>query len=94
MAKSLDPKTLDAYAGKYEIEQLRDHAERVADRGWAVPYSSQVKHQQELLPLSETRFFVVIGIDIYDVEFTLDETNQVTGLVVTVYGQSFTARRK
>jgi len=33
-------------------------------------------------------------MDIYDVEFTVDETNQVTGLVLTVYGQSFTARRK
>ncbi len=48
----------------------------------------------ELLPLSETRFFIVVGIDIYDVQFTFDETNQVTGLVVTLYGQSFTAKRK
>jgi hypothetical protein len=47
----------------------------------------------ELLPLSETHFFIVVGVDIYDVEFTFDETNQVTGLALTVYGQSFTARR-
>jgi hypothetical protein len=48
---------------------------------------------QELFALSETRFFLVSGTDIYDVEFTFDETNQVTGLVVTVYGQSYRARR-
>jgi len=33
-------------------------------------------------------------MDTYDVKFTFDGTNQVTGLVLTIYGQSFTARRK
>ena len=93
VAKNLDPKILDGYAGEYEIEQLGITliVSRVQD-GLTIQQSGEAPG--ELLPLSETRFFLVVGIDVYDVEFTIDKTNQVTGMVLTVYGQSYTASRK
>jgi CubicO group peptidase (beta-lactamase class C family) len=92
VAKSIDPKTLDAYVGLYKIEQvgMTLSVSRVQD-GLTIQQADEAPG--ELLPLSETRFCVVVGADVYDVEFTFDEANQVTGLVVTVYGQSFTARK-
>ncbi|MDD1717410.1 MAG: serine hydrolase [Methanoregulaceae archaeon] len=94
VAKSLDPQTLDAYAGEYEIEQLGGATLSVSRIEDGLFIQAPDETPQELLPLSETRFFMVLGIDIYDFEFTMDGTNQVTGLIVTVYGQSYTARRK
>jgi hypothetical protein len=93
MLKGIDPKTLDAYAGEYEIEQLGMTLSVSRDRdGLTIQQPGEAPG--ELLPLSATRFFLIVGIDIYEVEFIFDETNQVTGLVVTVYGQSYPARRK
>jgi len=92
LAKSMDPKTLDGYAGEYKVEEMGItlSVSRIED-GLTIQQAGEAP--QELFALSETRFFLVSGTDIYDVEFTFDETNQVTGLVVTVYGQSYTARR-
>jgi CubicO group peptidase (beta-lactamase class C family) len=92
MAKSMDPRTLDAYAGEYKIEQLGItlSVSRIED-GLTIQQPGEAP--QELLALSETRFFLVVGTDLYDVEFTVEGASQVTGLVVTVYGQSYTAKR-
>jgi len=92
MAKSIDPKILDGYAGEYKIEQLGItlSVSRIED-GLTIQQPGEAP--QELLALSETRFFMVVGTDVYDVEFTVEGASQVTGLVVTVYGQSYTAKR-
>ena len=93
LAESMDSKILDAYAGVYQVEQhgitlsvLRVEKGLLIQQGDETPV--------ELLPLSETRFFIVIGADNYEMEFTFDNTNQVTGMVVTQDGQSITAVRK
>jgi CubicO group peptidase (beta-lactamase class C family) len=94
VAKSMDPQMLDVYTGEYEIEQLGGITLTVLRIEDGLYMQTPGEAPVELLPLSETRFFVVIGVDVYDIEFTMDGTNQVTGLVLTVYGQSFPARRK
>ena len=94
LAESMAPEILDAYVGEYEIEQLGGITLSVSRIEHGLYIQQPGGEPGELLPLSETHFFLVVGMDIYDVEFTVDETNQVTGLVLTVYGQSFTARRK
>lgn len=94
LAKNLDPKTLDAYAGEYEIEQFGGMTLSVSRVEDGLYIQTPGEAPVELLPLSETRFFMVLGIDVYDVAFTVDETNQANGLLLTVYGQSYTARRK
>jgi hypothetical protein len=94
LAKSLDPETLDAYAGEYEIEQFGGISLNVSRIEDGLYVQTPGEAPVELLPLSETRFFVVVGIDVYDIEFTMEGTTQVTGLVLTMYGQSYTARRK
>jgi len=93
VAKSLDPKILDGYVGEYEMEQLGItlSVSRVPDG----LYIQQPGYPPgELLPLSETRFFTVVGTDVYDIEFTLDGTNHASGLVVTGSGQRFLGKRK
>jgi Domain of unknown function (DUF3471) len=93
MLKSIDPKTLDAYAGEYKFEEF-EFTVRVSRIGDGLYIQQPGEAAQELLPSSKMRFFIIVGIDIFDFEFTFDETNHVTGLIVTEYGQSFTARRK
>jgi hypothetical protein len=91
-AKSLDPRILDAYVGKYEFEQFGETVSilHVQDR----LYTQEVGiGRSELFPLSETRFFIIVETEV-EIEFTFDETNRVIGLVATKNGQSFTARRK
>ena len=92
VAKSIDPKTLDAYVGEYKIEQVAMtlSVSRIED-GLTIQQPGEAP--QELRALSETRFFMVVGTDVYDVEFTVEGASQVTGLVVTVYGQTYRARR-
>jgi hypothetical protein len=93
LAESMDSKILDAYAGVYQIEQLGITLSVLrVEKGLLIQQGDETPG--ELLPLSETRFFIVVGNGIHEVEFTFDKTNQVTGMVLTVYGQSFTAMRK
>jgi CubicO group peptidase (beta-lactamase class C family) len=92
LAESIDPKTLDAYTGEYENEQfgITLSVSRIQDGLYIQKFGVG---RSELLPLSERRFFIFIKSEIV-VEFTFDETNQVTGLIVTENGQSCTAKRK
>jgi CubicO group peptidase (beta-lactamase class C family) len=92
LAESIDPKTLDAYVGEYEIEQFGITLSMSRIQNGLYMQQPGVG-RSELLPLSETRFFIFTESEIL-IEFTFDETNQVTGLIVTVNGQSYTARRK
>jgi hypothetical protein len=92
LAESMDPKTLDAYVGEYEIEEfgITLSVSRIQGR----LYTQQpCIARTELLPLSETRFFLVADSEVL-IEFSLDEANRVTGMVATKDGQSFVARRK
>ena len=93
LAASMDSKILDAYVGEYQVEQhgITLSVLRV-EKGLLIQQGDETPG--ELLPLSETRFFIVVGNDIHEVEFTFDKINKVTGMVLTVYGQSFTAMRK
>lgn len=92
LAESIDPKTLDAYVGEYEIEQfgITLSVSRIQN---GLYMQQPGVGRSELLPLSKTRFFIFTESEIF-IEFTFDETTQVTGMIVTVNGQSYTARRK
>jgi len=92
LAERIDPKTLDAYVGEYEIEEYG--ITLIVSRIQGRLYMQQPgTARTELFPLSETRFFTIADTEIL-FEFTLDEANQVTGLAATKNGQSFVATRK
>jgi CubicO group peptidase (beta-lactamase class C family) len=86
VARSLAPQTLDLYAGDYEFSDMGGFTLNVTGPGQA---------PQELLPLSTTRFFVPVGYDFYQFNFVPDAASgQTYHLVVTLYGMSYTGRRK
>ena len=88
----MDPKTLDAYIGEYEIGEfgIALSVSRIQGR----LYCQQLGiGRMELLPLSEKRFSAIADSEIL-MEFTFDEAKQVTGMLVTKNGQSFVAERK
>ncbi|MFO7684070.1 MAG: serine hydrolase domain-containing protein [Chloroflexota bacterium] len=94
VARSLEPQTLDLYVGAYEfpgaggltLSVTRTENKLYAARSGSAP--------QALLPLSTTRFFVPHGYDFFQLAFSPDAAGGACRLVLTIYGQSFTARRK
>jgi CubicO group peptidase (beta-lactamase class C family) len=97
LAKSLEPQMLDLYAGTYEF----------ADTGGVTANVTRVDNRlylhtealgglsTELLPLSTTRFFVPAGYDFYQLDFMPGAASgQEYRLVFTLWGESFTGRRK
>ncbi len=94
LAETQDPQTLNRYAGTYEF----------ADAGGLILTVSQVENklyirppgdaEQELLPLSATRFFIPFGYDFYELEFVSDPAGGAPRLVLSLYGMSFTGRRR
>ncbi|NTU55088.1 MAG: serine hydrolase [Anaerolineales bacterium] len=94
VAKNLEPQILDLYVGTYEFPEaggLTLSVTRVENKLYAAASGSAL---QELLPLSTTRFFVPHGYDFYQLNFSPDAASGTCRLVLTIYGQSFTARRK
>jgi hypothetical protein len=95
VAKSLNPQTLDLYAGTYEFPEaggLTVSVTRADNKLYAAESGSA---PQELLPLSTTRFVVPAGYDFYQLDFVPDAaTGQTYRLVLTLYGMSVTGRRK
>jgi CubicO group peptidase (beta-lactamase class C family) len=95
VGKSLEPQTLDLYAGIYEFPEaggLTVSVTRSENKLYAAQSGSS---PQELLPLSTTRFFVPTGYDYYQFDFVADaDTGQTYCLVLSVYGMSFTGRRE
>jgi hypothetical protein len=93
VARSLDPQTLDLYAGTYEFAELGGvtvSVTRVENKLYL-----QVPDQppQELLPLSGMRFFLPMGFDFYQFDFAVDEPSQTWRLILTLEGMSVTGRR-
>jgi len=95
VARSLNPQTLDLYAGTYEFPEaggLTLSVTRAENKLYAAQSGSA---PQELLPLSTTRFFIPFGYDFYQLDFVPDAaTGQTYRLVLTLYGMSVTGRRK
>jgi hypothetical protein len=93
VARSLDPQTLDLYAGTYEFAELGGVTVSVSRVENKLYLHVQDQPLQELLPLSETRFFVPMGFDFYQFDFAPDEPNQSWRIVLTLGGMSVTGRR-
>jgi CubicO group peptidase (beta-lactamase class C family) len=93
VARSLDPQTLDLYAGTYEFAGMGGVTLSVSRVGDKLYLNVPGQPPQELLPLSETRFFVPAGLDVYQFDFTLDAPGQTCRLVLTLGDMSFTGWR-
>jgi hypothetical protein len=95
VAGNLEPQTLDLYAGNYEFSDMGGFlvsVTRVEDKLYAAETGSE---PQELLPLSTTRFFIPFGYDFYQLKFVPEAADDQTYyLVLTMYGMSFTGRKK
>ena len=95
VAKSLDPQTLDLYAGTYEFPEGGGFTVTVTRTENKLYAAGPGSAPQELLPLSTTRFFVPMGYDFVQFDFVPDAaTGQTYRLVLTKWGTSFTGRRK
>jgi CubicO group peptidase (beta-lactamase class C family) len=94
VARSLDPQTLDLYAGTYEFAEMGGVALSVSRAENKLYLSVQGQPPQELLPLSETRFFVPAGFDFYQFDFTPDAPSQTCRLVLTLGDMSVTGWRQ
>jgi CubicO group peptidase (beta-lactamase class C family) len=95
VASSLNPQVLDLYTGAYEFPEAGGVTVAVTRTGNKLYASQSGSTPQELLPLSMEEFFVSVGYDIYQLTFMPDETGSKTyKLVLTMYGMSFTGRKK
>jgi len=95
VTKSLEPQTLDLYAGEYEISDTGGLTLNVTRTGNKLYVTSPGQAPQELLPLSTTRFFVPAGYDFFQLDFVPDAAaDQTYHLVLTIYGMSYTGQRK
>ena len=94
-ARSLEPQTLDLYAGDYEFSDMGGFTLNVTRAENKLYVTGPDRAQQELLPLSTTRFFMPVGYDFYQFDFVPDAaSDQTYRLVVTMYGMSVTGKRK
>ena len=94
LAMSLDPQTLDLYAGTYEFPEaggLVLSVSRVAEKLYATQSGEPT---QELLPLSAAHFFVPAGYDVYKLDFVADPAGGPFRLLLSLYGMSYTGCRK
>jgi len=95
VAKSLDPQTLDLYAGTYEFSEGGGFTVTVTRTENKLYGAQPGSAPLELLPLSTWRFFVPMGYDFIQLDFVPDAaTGQTYRLVLTKYGTSLTGRRK
>jgi CubicO group peptidase (beta-lactamase class C family) len=93
VARSLDPRTLDLYVGTYEFAEMGGVTLSVSRVGDKLYLNVQDQPPHELLPLSETQFFVPAGLDIYQLDFAPDAPSQTCRLVLTLGGMSVTGWR-
>ncbi len=95
VAGSLELQALDLYVGTYEFPDAGGLTLEVTQAENKLYVSRPSQAPQELLPLSTTRFFIPFGYDFYHLEFVPEAAdNQTYRLVLTIYGMSFTGRRK
>jgi CubicO group peptidase (beta-lactamase class C family) len=94
VARSLDPQMLDLYAGTYQFAELGGVTVGITRIENKLYLNVQDQPPQELLPLSETRFFVPMGFDFYQFDFAPDEPGQTWRVVLTLGGLSVTGRRQ
>jgi CubicO group peptidase (beta-lactamase class C family) len=97
VAKGLEPRTLDLYAGVYEFSDeggftFTVNVTRTENKLYA---AGPGQPRMELLPLSATHFFIPMGYDFYQLDFVPDAaTGQTYRLILNLYGMSYTGRRK
>jgi len=94
VARSLDPQTLELYVGTYEFAELGGVVLSVSRVENKLYLNVQGQPPQELLPLSETRFFVPAGLDFYRFDFAPDAASQTCRLALTLGDMSVTAWRE
>jgi CubicO group peptidase (beta-lactamase class C family) len=95
VAGSLNPQTLNLYAGDYEFSDMGSFTVSVTRSGNKLYAAGPDQPALELLPLSTNRFFAPIGYDFYRLDFMLDTaSSQTDRLVLTMYGTSVTGRKK
>ena len=94
LAQSLDPQMLDLHTGTYEFPEaggLIVMVSRVENKLYVTEPGGP---SLELLPRSTTSFFVPAGYEFYQLDFVPDAASGAARLVLTLYGMSFTGRRK
>jgi CubicO group peptidase (beta-lactamase class C family) len=95
VGRSLEPQTLDLYAGDYMFSDMGGFTLNVTRIENKLYVTGPGQAAQELLPLSTTRFFIPVGYDFYQFDFLLDEVSgQADRLVLNMYGMSLTGQRK
>jgi hypothetical protein len=94
VARSLEPQTLDLYAGDYQFSDFGGFTLNItqAENKLYVTWPGQTP--QELLPLSMARFFMPVGYDFYQYDFVPSAaSDQTYHLVLTLYGMTLTGRK-
>lgn len=94
VADNLDQETHDLYVGTYEFPEAGGLTLTVTRSGNNLYVAQPGAMQQELLPLSTTRFFVPHGYDFYQFDFSPDVSSGTCRLVMTIWGMSFTGSRQ
>jgi hypothetical protein len=95
VGKSLQPQTLDLYAGAYEFYDGGEFTVNVTRTENKLYAAGPGQLQMELLALSTTHFVAPIGYDFYQLDFAPDAASgQTYRLVLTLYGMSVTGMRK
>jgi CubicO group peptidase (beta-lactamase class C family) len=95
VARSLEPQTLDLYAGAYEFPDLGGFTVSVTRMENKLYAAGPGQPSMELLPLSATRFIAPSGYEYYLLDFVPDPaTGQTDRLMLTMSGMSVTGKRK
>jgi len=94
LAGTLDPQTLDAYAGTYEFPEAGGLVLSVSRADGKLYVTRPGEPPTELLPLSATSFFIPAGYDFYQVDFVADPAGGPFRLLLKLYGMSYTGWRK
>jgi hypothetical protein len=85
---------VDFFIGTYEFPEvggLMLSVTRAENKLYAAKSGSA---SQKQLPLSTTRFFVPHGYNFYQLDFSLDASSGTCHLILTLWGMSYTGRRK
>jgi CubicO group peptidase (beta-lactamase class C family) len=95
VAMSLEPQTLNLYAGDYTFSDMGGFTLNVTRAENKLYVTGSGQAAQELLPLSTTRFYIPVGYDYYQFDFVPGaDSGQTYHLVLNMYGMSLTGQRK
>lgn len=85
IAIKVDPKILDAYAGRYSVKLRSAHTLIIKRDGAALQCQAGSDFAAELFPESESIFFN--NMENAEVQFVRNEKGEVTGITVTQNGK-------